>query len=736
MRAGNRIQGNSGKSFLKKIAGAKNAALFALLTAAFCSFAFGQAQKSAASLFDEGMNFQAERAWWNASEKYQEALKANPAFADAWFRLAQCSYEMDSPEAALDQLQNAKKYAGGRSDILNLEGLALISLGRLDDARKIFEAVQKKYPNDIDSRFGLAELNLFQGRVSGAESLYADALKRNPQNAKALLSLALISAELGKSREAERFASQAIQAHSENPQARFVAAYLDFKKGDLSSSEKRCLAAIQLAPEYMEAYELLALVYFKQKRYGEVIDIADWSLSRDRNRGQSWYIKGLSELALGKNAGALKTWELGLDAVPEDEAMRAAFELLVREDIPLEDPRRAVWAKWHVQKGADYAKKYAGSLMRYEYQDALRMEPLNYPARAAFSRLLRGQGFSENYLAQIKFIQENQVLQEAIESKKKQGRALPADDEKAALVRLSDTVEGYESLLQNTLASKWNVNPFYLDKTRWTIGLYYMPSNEPLLHPDLGRVTAERLAVLFKGILGTNVLAVPKEGRSYGQAYADARQNGYDYFVLLSTGDNGRDIKLSAEMNSARTGTTAQKFEVFKTGNSRFANALLSLRQGILDVLPARARILERSGNDVLVDIGRTEGMKKGAKFAVIRKGALKTADSGRGLRYEANDLLGTVVLTDVAEDISEGLLGGTGFYDRVNARDEVVLIELPKDKEDAPEAAQDSAPAADQNGTPADGSSVEAAAEDPLRGANERADRVPELIRILRKLD
>jgi len=206
----------------------------------------------------------------------------------------------------------------------------------------------------------------------------------------------------------------------------------------------------------------------------------------------------------------------------------------------------------------------------------------------------------------------------------------------------------------------------------------------------------------------------------------------------LNARESERDIRFLAEMNSARTGTLAQKFEVFKTGNNRYASALLSLREGILDTLPIRARLLERSGNDVLVDIGRTEGMVKGAKFAVVRKGALKTADSGRGLRYEKDDLLGIVTLTDVAEDISEGLLSGTGFYDRVNARDELVLLELPKEKgeDEGAEVAQDSAPSADQNGNPADGSAIEAAADDPLRGAASKAPRVPALIDIIRKID
>ena len=708
----------------------------ALACAMFLSaFSFGQNSKSAAYLFEEGRNYQDERDWWNASEKYQEALKINPSYTDAWYRLAQCVYQMDQSEAALEYLQNAKKYAPGRSDILNLEGMAMISLGRLDEAQKIFEGIQKKYPNDIDSRFGLAELNLFKGRVSGAESLYADALKRNPGNAKALLSLALISAELGKERQAETFVNQAIQAHAENPQAHYVASYLSLKKGDVDAAEKRCMAALQVDPNYWKAYELLSLIYFEQGRYAEVINVSDMRISRDRNNGRAWYIKGLALHKMGQDAKAIDIWSRGLEAVPQDEVMRAAFELLVYEDIEIEDARRKTWAKYHVQKGADYAKKYAGPQMRYEYQAALRMEPTNYAARSAFSKLLRAEGFSENYLSQIKFIQENEILKNGIEEAKKSGKKILPEDEKIAFVRLSDTVEGYEYLLQDTLASKWDVNPFFLDKTRWTIGLYCLPSKATSPHPELSNVAAEHLAILFKGILGASAKIIPSAANSFGSAYADAHKNGYDYFILFDAAESERDMKFTADVYSARTGTSTQKFAVYKTGNNRYVSSLLSLRKGILDILPVRAKLLERSGNDVLIDIGKTEGMAKGAKFAVVARGGLKTADSGKGLRFEKDNLLGTITLEKLGEDISEGVLSDTGFYDRVNPRDELLLIEMPKEKDSSSHAAEDFAPAADQNGKPLDGSPIEAAAADPLRGANSTAARTPELLDMIREI-
>ena len=60
----------------------------------------------------------------------------------------------------------------------------------------------------------------------------------------------------------------------------------------------------------------------------------------------------------------------------------------------------------------------------------------------------------------------------------------------------------------------------------------------------------------------------------------------------------------------------------------------------------------------------------------------------------------------------------------------------MPKDDKEASEAARDSAPAADQSGSPYDGGQIEAAVSDPLRGANEKAVRVPDLINMIRKID
>ena len=156
----------------KKIKFIAAAVFFALSSS---GFALG---KSAVELYDEGLTEENNEQWYMASQKYMEAVQLNPVYADAWFHLAKCSYQLGEYELVLSQLEEAQKYAKNESSIFNLRGMTFIALERFADARKVFEDVLRSYPNNVDARFGLAELDLFDGRVTGAEKMYMEALSR------------------------------------------------------------------------------------------------------------------------------------------------------------------------------------------------------------------------------------------------------------------------------------------------------------------------------------------------------------------------------------------------------------------------------------------------------------------------------------------------------------------------------------------------------------------------------
>lgn len=671
-----------------------------------CSSVIFSQTKNATSFYRDGLEYQSDKDWWHASESFQQALKLNPDYADAWFELARCSYELNEFTLALQYLEKAEKYSAGRLEVLNLRGMTYISLGKLDEAAKEFNLVIQKYPNNVEARFGLAELNLFYGRITGAERLYQDALRLDSSNRKALLSLALVSAALGKNNVAKNYIEQAMQLHSNDEEVYYLASYFAANRGDLDEAERRARSAVQINGDFEQAYELLSSILFSKNEYQQVIDISDFLINRNRDNTKAWYLKGLALQKMNENEKAISTWTTGLEIDSQDEVMRNAFELLINETTQLEDPRRKTWAKYHIEKGKEFAKKYDGSRMRYEYQKALKIDPTNTEARRAFAELLSRDGYNELYLEQLKFIQSNSDTQND--------------------VKLSDTIEGYNSLISGTLSAKWNISPFYLDKTRWRIGMYYQNTTSPILHTELNRITAETAATLFRGVSGTSVDVSTDSIADYGQAFRKAHTNNLDYFVILNTDETTRDIKIDVTMYSARTGSVVTEFTLYNTGNDKYSGALLRLRRNILDVLPLKGTILSRSGKDILIDIGKSENIVVDAVFKVIKKGAIKTAETGQGIQYNDKDVLGTLTLTKVSEEISEGVLSDTGFYDRVNSKDEVVLVSVPKPKED--NVASDTSPSATENSSTEQKKSA-------LEGADLEINRTSSLIEMIRSI-
>lgn len=675
-------------------------------------------EKTALSLFEQGQAKQFKNDFYGAVECYREALELNDRYAEAWEQLARCTYELEEYDLSLSYADTALLYSKNYSAIQNLKGMALISLGRLDEARAVFSSVLAKYPNDIEARFGLAELNLASGSLNAAEREYSDALQRDGSSRKALLSLALVSAEMGKTAIAERYINQAMRYHSGSAQVHYLASYLASRRGDAVEAERRGRSAVQIDGDYDKAYELLAAVLYSQKRYAEVIDICDFRLGRRRNLATAWYVKALSQLRLGDEEGAIETFTSGLSVAPDDEVMRLALEQLVLETLPVEDKRRGEWAQYHIQKAGEYKRNFDGPSERFEYQRALAVDPLNTVARERFADMLYRDNFWELYLSQLKFIENNRVARTdgaaSVQTDENSPSMQPAQ-KSAQEIKNADTIEALESMLRTNLSHQWNIDPFYLDKTRWNVGLYYVDGNVQLIHPDAEPVFVKAVHDVFNGVPTTTISMRPQAVSGYGEAYRLARSSGMDYFIILSVQEMERSFSLTADLYLARTGTKATSLHIYRTGNDRVANSLRRLRQAVVDILPMRGKVLKQSQKTLLVDVGKSDGLVKGARFDVVKKGAITTADGGTGVSYRDSDRLGTFSIDMVNEEISQGTFSKKGFYDSLNIGDEIVLVKMPEktDEEDADgNAVADTRPAADATGTPATESAKKAEAE------------------------
>ncbi len=672
--------------------------------------------------YNLGMEAQANENFYVASQYYLEVTAENPAFTDAWYKLAECSYKLGEFDLALNYLENAEKYEKNNQKIQNLKGMVYVSLGRIDDGRAIFNSILKKYPNDIDAHFGLAEIELYEGRFSGAQNQYMEALKRQNTNRKALLSLALVNAERGNTQDSENYLRQALSYYSGESEVHYLASIIYAMKGDYITAEKQARIAVEVNSNYDKAYDMLSTVLYKQARYKDVIDISDYLISRDRKNTNAWFIKGVSQTKLGNIAGAIETWTAGLSINPQDEIMRSALENEVRNTLSLEDSHRSLYARYHVENAKQYASRYDGSGAVYEYQRALLLDPMNYEARAAYADILEINGMHELYLEQLKFIKEHNSEQIS----KAGGKKL--------LTELNDKIEAYNYLLTDTLGKKWNVEPFYLDKTRWNIAVFYEDTNSTFIHADTNRLVANAAADIFSGVAITSVKTQVTPVSGYGEAFKNSRAGGFDYFIILSLSEGENDMTLSSTMYSGRTGLEISKNSFYCTGNNRFSTVLRRFRNSVLEKLTVRGKILARNGKTILVDLGKSENIVKDAQLKIIKKGQIRTADSGVGLYYRDADVLGSITITTAGEEISEASIENHGFYDKINIDDEIVLVSLPVQKanNDANGNAVDNVPAADEKGNAVVKNEVKGQElVDEIRNAVER----PSILDLLRNI-
>lgn len=705
---------------------------------------FSQANKSALEYFDEGLNAQNTEDWYSASESFMEAVKKNPVYSEAWFHLSQCSYQLGEYDLAISQLDECEKLSPDDNAIRNLRAMIYITQYKFDEAKEILNDILKKSPNNIDARFGLAELDLFNGRTNNAIKQYLEALKRQHDNRKALLSLAVLSAQMGRYDNALRYASDTIDYYSGEKEVHYLVAIIHSMKGDLDSAERSCRVALEIKPEYDKAQELLSKILFMKGQYEDVIAICNKRLEENRAQNSAWYLKGTAQKKLGDSAAAIASWDKGLSLVKDDEIMRAALETLIAEKVPLNDPRRKTWARYHIDQARQCERRYdkAGGL--FEYQRALKIEPTNEEARLSYANMLKLNNLNELYLEQLLFIEQNKKALEKTRKRKSEEKSIDKTSDSTSKkdneetkkpsykdTLMSDTIEAYEDLLQDTLAKKWGVEPFFLDKTRWRLGVYYESdeSHSPLainqLHVLNNAVAADYASDIFSGIASTAVRTYPLAIKGFGDAYNKARNSSMDYFVTITLDEGERDLTLGYELYSARTGNKIGENTFYSTGNNRYTNVFRRLQLEILESLTVRGNIIAREGKTLLCDIGHSEGALSGDKFDIIKIGNITTATSQKGVLYKKENILGTFVIDEVGEEVSSGTLEYKGFYDKINIGDEIVLTKRAEEKKtDTPPA-----PSANGQGEPTQKENLS------LLGNDVESARAPSILDLIRNI-
>ena len=605
----------------------------------------------AAALYEQGRGFMAEEDWYSATKTLLECLILNPAHAEGAASLADCYYELGEFDQALSWVRKARTLARGNSSLAVLEAVTLIALGRLEAAATIISEVLVREPYNREALFAAGELDIARGRTADALLRYRDAVRRYPDDRRLLISLALVSCSLGDTAMAQDFINRALTRHSDDYRVYYYAAYIYAQVNKLPQAINYSEQALGRKPDFPPARTLLANLRYRNGQYEEAAQLADQSINADRSDMGAWYLKGLAYIRLGRSAEALALLSNAIAVEPSDEFIRAALEDTLIDATTLEDPARARWANWHFNRAREYRSRYLTSQALFEYRRGLRLNPYA-PDRSEYADLLRLEGYPARYLEELRFLQELGIADES----------------------LNDPVETYNSMLSGALHQRWNVKPSEIDGRHWNIAVFSVAGQSGSLHVDAGAVAASYIREILIHDRAITPMAMQLRRSSFSEAFRAAREANADYFLVVSVTENERDISLKGELFVGRTGAPAANFSVFRTGVDRLRNASRNIAEQLGTALPFRGKLLQRRQAQGLIDKGKADGVKTGDVYDVVKKSRFQTANEKIGIVYAPGDLVGTFTVENVDEEVSSGTLARNGFFDSIEAGDDIIL--------------------------------------------------------------
>ncbi len=353
----------------------------------------------------------------------------------------------------------------------------------------------------------------------------------------------------------------------------------------------------------------------------------------------------------GRIEEAMDSFRTALRYEPDNEIIRLVSENMAIREYPMDAPLRAEFAAYVVEQAELFADGYLYSKALSFYQRALRLTPFDVSLRLAYAELHQTLGHTATYLQELAVITNS-------------GGGTPELDRRISI---------YENTLSESVAFQWDIDQFTLSKSQTSIAVFLAADSAALTYPLAERSLLESVA---RNLQSLERLDVRQSGVSldFANAFAEARSQNVQFFILLRFADTRRTFALDATVYVGRTGVPVTSISVARVGPNRVIDALEAFSRRIDGLFPLQTTIIRRRGARVVIDAGVRDGINEGAQLAVLAPEAIMTEAGAIGFSYNAESVLGTITVTRLDDLISEGILSVDGLLDAVVVGDTAVL--------------------------------------------------------------
>ncbi|MEX2442272.1 MAG: tetratricopeptide repeat protein [Alkalispirochaeta sp.] len=561
-----------------------------------------------------------------AADRIRRVITLNPHFSEAHLRLGEALIWLGDYEGAEQALSQARSLRYRGPDLPLLEARLAVVTGDLQSARERYDAILQEQPYHEAARVGRAILGLAEGATDSVVRDLKDLTRRFPENRQLLAALMRIMLERGNTEQLEEYLNLALAYHGNSASVQLLAAEYAFQSEDYDRADFYARNAITLAPRLTEAWLILAQTAIHSGDLERARAHYEELLRIDPENHGAWYARGELQARQDQIGDAELSWERALEIRPDFELARIALENTAIETLDMDDPLRARLAEDYRRSGANLRDRFLNRQAERHFRRGLQLNPFDPVLRAAIADLYLQRGWEARYLAELEVIRERDLTSEL--------------DGALSEEKLQDRLNVYRARLRTTPAAVWNVDQFTVSRPRTSIFVVARNTGPATLPGAAGHI-GDYAAGLLHGSQQIDVTHTTSADAPVFELVRQAREADADLLAVMDV--ELQDRSAAVHLQLIETGSTRSRSDrtFRRSGNGRIDAITRALTEEITTHVEPRGSVLRRRFEEVLISLGRIDGVAVEDTVRFVSVPALR--ELGTGEVVAVDDLVSVI---------------------------------------------------------------------------------------------